>query len=280
MSWNFDARAVEPSTGFEIWPDGWFPVVITGAEEKPNESGDGMSWHLAIRGLDGPVKDKKHTIRINHKHSNQQTMDIAQKTMSAICHVTNVLAFQHPGQLANVPFMVKSGTRKGKGENADKSYQDWSDFKNMAGESPVDIYKRLNGQGGGAPMQQQQPAQGGQWGGQPQQPAQGGQWGQQPQHPPQQAQQPPAQGGGWPQQQQPPAQQQQPPAGQQWQPQGQQPTNPPMQQGQQPPAQGGWGGGQPTQPAQQPQQGQQWQPQPGQGGGPAPGSAPWGAPQG
>lgn len=59
----------------------------------------------------------------------------------------------------------------------------------MAGESPVDIYKRMNGQGGGASMQQGQPAQGGQWG-----------------------QQPPAQGGGWPQQQpqQLPAQQQQP----------------------------------------------------------------------
>lgn len=277
MSWNFDARAVEPGSGFEIWPDGWWPVVITGAEEKPNQGDDpGMTWHLSIKGLDGPVKDKKGTIQIAHKSGNQQRMDIAMKTMSAICHVTNVLAFQHPGQLANIPFLIKSGTRKGKGkgDNSDKVYQDWADFKNMAGETALEIYKRNNGQGGG---QMQQPQQGGSnWGGQPQQPAQ-------PSNGPgapgwQQGQPAPGgapQGGGWPQQSQPAQQPQQPQAGQ-WggQPQQGQPMQP---QGGQPPAQGGWGGGQPTQPAQPQQPQQTWQPGP-QGGAPAAGAAPWGAP--
>lgn len=259
MSWQFNAQAVEPGTGFEIWPEGWWPVIITGAEEKPNQGDDpGMTWHLSIKGLDGPVKDKKGTIQIAHKSGNQQRMDIALKTMSAICHVCNVLAFQHPGQLANIPFLVKSGVRKGKGDNAGKEYQDWSDFKNTAGETALDIYKRMNGQGGG---QMQQPQQGGgNWGGQPQQPAQ-------PSNGPgapgwQQGQPAPGgapQGGGWPQQ-------------------GQQPMQPMQPQGGQPPAQGGWGGGQPTQPAQPMQPQQTWQPGPQGGQPPNAGAAPWGQP--
>jgi len=210
MTWNFDARAVEPSLGFEQWPEGWWPVVITKAEEKPNTNNDGMSWHLTIKGLDGAVRDKIGNIMIQHKAEKQQTMDIAQKTMSAIMHVCNVLSFNHPGQLANIPFFVKSASREGKGDNKGKFYQDWPDFKNTAGETALDIYKRNNG-GGGAPAGQPQ-----QFGGQPQpqpqqqfQPQQPQQQFQQPQQPvqqpvqqqPQQFQQQPQPGpqaGGWP----------------------------------------------------------------------------------
>lgn len=261
MTWQFDARTVEPSSGISNWPIGWHPVIITKTEEKPVKGDNpGFFWELQIKGIDGPVKDKVQFIRINHKNSGpnaQQTMDIAQKTMSAICYATNVLMFSHPNQLCNIPFLVEATEQKEL--DSDKKptgrvFTRLESFKSMSGQTALELYQMSRG--GGAPVQQQfQPAQ------QPQPGAgQGQQWGQTAPQGQQPAAQP--QGGGWgqpqgqPQQQQQPAQGgwgQQPPAQNQQQPQQQFQQQPPQNQ--------------------QPPQGQQWGQQPAPAG---PSNAPWG----
>lgn len=273
MTWQFNALDYEPTVGFENWPDGWHPIVITKVEEKPNRDEDGFLWELSIKGMPGSaVADKPHMIRVDHKHPKPDFVARAHKRMSAIALCCGVPQFQHPGQLTNIPFMAKAQLSKG-GTNEDGSskqqYTNFNDFKNMAGVDAIDIYKMMKG--GGNPAQAgapqgfgQQPQNNG--GGFVQQPQQ-----MQPQQPVQQFQQP--------QQFQP-----DPNAGQ---PQGgfaQQP----MQQQPQAPQGGGW----PQQPGQQPagvqpqqgfvQPGQPMQQQPMQGGQPQnAGAAPWGGqPQG
>ena len=278
MTWQFNALDFEPSVGFENWPDGWHPVVITKVEEKPNRDEDGFLWELSIKGMPGSaVADKPHMIRVDHKHPKPEFVARAHKRMSAIALCCGVPQFQHPGQLTNIPFMAKAQLSKG-GKNEDGSdkqqYTNFNDFKNMAGVDAIDIYKMMKG--GGSPAQAgapQQPMQGFQQ--QPQ--GNAGGFVQQPQQQFQQPQQPMQQGGfGQPQQQQPMQQPQQfqpdPNAGN---PQGggfaqqpQQPMQPQQPQG------GGWPGQQPAnvQPMQQPMQGGQPQ---------AAGAAPWGGqPQG
>lgn len=271
MTWQFNALDFEPTVGFENWPDGWHPIVITKVEEKPNRDEDGFLWELSIKGMPGSaVADKPHVIRIDHKHPKQEWVANAHKMMSAIALCCGVPQFQHPGQLTNIPFMAKAQLSKG-GKNEDGSekrqYTNFRDFKNMAGVDAIDIYKQMKGMGGGAPagapqgfaqqpqgqpMQGFQPQQGGfaqqpQQGFQPQgQPGQGfqpdpnagnPQGGFQPQGQPAQA---PQGGGGWPQQGQPAGVQPMQPQG--GFPQGQ-PGMQPMQGGQ--PQQAGaapWGG--------------------------------------
>ena len=280
MTWAFNALDFEPSAGFEAWPEGWFPIIITKAEEKPNKEGDGMLWELGIKGLPGsPVDGKIQAIRINHKNKSEAARAAAHSTMSAIALCCGVPSFQHPGQLANIPFMVKStlqAPRKDDQGNELPRFNNFRDFKNMAGIDALDIYKQMKGipTAGAAPQQPQAgfapPPQQGQQpgsfappqpgmqpggfappqGGFPQQPQQGMQ--------PAPAAQPGAPAaGGWPQQPQPGA----------------------AQPGMQP--QGGFAPGPAVQPAgvqpQQPMQG--GYPQQGMQPGAAPqpaGSAPWG----
>ena len=238
MSWNFDARQFEPQAGIETWPLGKWPVVITASEEKPIK-GDkpGFFWQLTIKGIDGPVKDKTQFIRVNHKNASQQAMDIAHRTMSAICYATGVLQFNHPNMLHNIPFLVEAEIRKSDKVDSDgnpvrdasgkieqREQNEFRNFFNMQGISAVDLAKGV----GGAPQQQQQfqpqPSQQaqpqGQWngqqgGGQQQQPAQGGGFQQQPpqEQQPQNNGQQAWQGGGQQTQQAP----QQAPGNQSWQ---------------------------------------------------------------
>lgn len=277
--WQFDARQYEPSAGIETWPKGKHPVIITASEEKPVK-GDkpGMFWEFTIKAIDGPMKDKVQFIRLNHKNSGekaQQTMDIAHRTMSAICYACGVIQFNHPNMLHNIPFVVEAEVKSqpvvrdgvavmgADGKPEMREQNEFRNFYNMQLVSAVDLAKGMTAGAG-----QQQPANAAGWGAPAGQPAQ-------PPAQPMQAQ--PAQ------QWQPPVTQPGPAAAQPaqaWQPpaNAQPPAGQPVQQ--QPPA--GWNAGQPTQPAQPPQQQpqQQWQP-PANGQQPPPaGAAPWGAPQG
>lgn len=249
----FNAQQYDPTQGVGSLPIGKHPVIVESSEVKANKANDGGYLQLNLRIIDGPQQGTTGAYRLNLYHTNQQTVEIAHRQLSAICHVIGVFQVNDSSQLHNLPFLVEVGPQKN-----DPQYTEVKKVYDMNGNEPGKA-----GQGA-APAQpqnagfgqqpQQQPNNGAGFGQQPQgqQPQQGGAWGQQPQQQPQQ----PAQGGGaaWGQQQ--PAQQpQQPQGGAAW---GQQPQQNGPQQGGQP---GGW------------QQGGQ-QPQ---GGGAPQGGAPWGA---
>ena len=180
MSWNFDARQFEPSAGIEVWPAGKHPVIITASEEKPIK-GDkpGFFWQFTLKCIDGPMRDKIAILRVNHKNANQQAMDIAHRTMSAICYVTGVLQFNHPNMLHNIPFIVEAIVQKSDKIDADgnpvrgadskieqREQNEFRSFFNMQGVSAIDLAKGDAGaQAGGAPAG----GNAGAWQGQPQQ---------------------------------------------------------------------------------------------------------------
>jgi len=266
----FNANNFDPTQGVGGLPIGRHPVIIQSSDVKATKANDGGYLQLDLQIIDGPQKGTVGAYRINLYNASQQAVDIANRQMSAISHVTGVFMIQDTAQLHNIPFIIEVGPQKN-----DPQYTEVKKVFDIHGNEPGKPpaqggAAQPQGQGGfGAPQgqQQQPPAQGGQWGGQPQgdpnagqQQPPAGQWGGA-------AQQPPAgnpQGGGW-----------QPPAG--GQPQGQQ----------QPPQNGGgaWGGapqGNPQGGGFQPPQGQQQPPAAGgwQQGGAAPGgNAPWGGGQ-
>lgn len=210
---NFNAAAVKPNVALEPIPSGHYPVIITGSQEKPTQKGDGsyIEFEMTIQG--GEYNGRKVFDRLNIKNPNQQAVDIAYATLSAICHCTGVLNMTDTQQLHGRPFTAVV-------------------IKKMRNDQPevptneVKGYKDINGNDPGFSGQVSQPAAQPGWAQQPpaQQAPNGGapgwaQQGQPMQQPP--AQQPPQQAPngagmpGWAQQQAPqqaaPMQQQQPP---------------------------------------------------------------------
>ena len=237
----FNAQQYDPTQGVGSLPIGKHPVIVESSEVKANKANDGGYLQLNLRIIDGPQQGTTGAYRLNLYHSNQQTVEIAHRQLSAICHVIGVFQVTDSSQLHNLPFLIEVGPQKN-----DPQYTEVKKVFDMNGNEPGKA-----GAGAPAAQPQQQQPQGGAGFGQQPQGQNGGAWGGQPQ---QQPAQQPAGGAAWGGQQQPaqqPAQQQ---------PQG-----------------AAWGGQPAQQPAQQQPQGGGWQQggQPAQGGAPA-GAAPWG----
>lgn len=244
VAYSFNAQQHQPqygggSGGLPAGPNGenvkYKVVIVNSAQQNVEKGGMVTGGYLAfdLVCIEGPQQNVKHTDRLNLHHVKPDVVEIANKQLSAYCHVLGKFQFADTAELHNIPFIVEVGLQKSDEARA-KGYTEIKAIYDINGNEPGKA-------GGGAPVHQpQQPAI-------PQAPAAGvqptGAWGAgQPGQPaidnnvPMQQQQPPAQ--------QPPAQQQ--PNG--W-------GAPPAQQpAQQPPAQqpaAGWGapaGGAPAQP--------------------------------
>ncbi|CDN96791.1 member of DUF669 phage protein family [Pseudomonas phage vB_PaeS_SCH_Ab26] len=213
----FNAQQYDPTQGVGSLPIGKHPVIVESSEVKANKANDGGYLQLNLRIIDGPQQGTTGAYRLNLYHSNQQTVEIAHRQLSAICHVIGVFQVTDSSQLHNLPFLIEVGPQKN-----DPQYTEVKKVFDMNGNEPGKA-----GAGAPAAQPQQQQPQGqpnGAWGGQQQQPAQqpaqqpqgGAAWGGQPaQNPAPQGNQPAW--GGQPAQQ--PAQQQ--PQGGGWQQGGQ-----------------------------------------------------------
>lgn len=240
---NFDANQVEPDAGMDVVPAGWYNVAVDETEMKPTKGGDGAYLKFRFTILDGQYHGRKLFINLNIRNPNPQTVEIAQRQLSAICHATGVLNLQDTQQLYGIPLKVKVSVRKDptgqyEDQNDIKSFKNINEQVDMAGGPTPPAQSGFGNAGGNAGFNQGGAGFGG---GQPQggQP-QGGNAGfgggqqqqqQQQQQPPQQQQQgngggydqgpwnPNGQGGGQQQQPQQQQQQQQPDQSQQgWDP--------------------------------------------------------------
>ena len=82
---TFDSNTVEPATPFTPVPAGKYPVHIVNSEMKETKGGDGKYLWMELEILDGQYKGRKLFDRLNLINSNQQAVEIAQRTLSAIC---------------------------------------------------------------------------------------------------------------------------------------------------------------------------------------------------
>jgi hypothetical protein len=112
----FNAAQFEPSTGLNPWVDGWHPVVLTSIEPKGNQGGDSGRLECVIQALDGPHKGTNQRFGLNLWHSNPQTVEIANRQLSAITYVTigmqGRLNFNDTSELLNIPFLIQASRQK------------------------------------------------------------------------------------------------------------------------------------------------------------------------
>lgn len=119
---NFDASAVEPDTGFETVPAGWYNVAMDESAMKPTKDGAGAYLECRFDVLDGQYKGRKLFARYNVKNANAQAVEIAYKQLSAVAHAVGVLHVQDSEQLHGIPLKVKVKIRKDRsGEYEDQN---------------------------------------------------------------------------------------------------------------------------------------------------------------
>lgn len=111
---NFDANTVEPATGrFELLPVDDFLAVISESAMKPNSKSKGSHLSLTWTIIEGDYKDRKVFTNLNLVNDNQDTVEIAQRDLSAICRATGVLHPKDSSELHDKPVVISVGIRKG-----------------------------------------------------------------------------------------------------------------------------------------------------------------------
>jgi len=120
---QFDANTINPNTAFEPLPAGWYNVMITDSEMKQTKAGTGYYLQLTLQVLDGQYANRKLFERLNLVNPNPTAQEIAQQTLSAICHATGVLQITDSVQLHNKPMAVKTTVKH------DEQYGDKNEIK-------------------------------------------------------------------------------------------------------------------------------------------------------
>lgn len=106
LNQHFDANAVEPAAPFELLPPGKYPVQIVQSEMRPTKTGTGQLLWLEMDVIEGPHRGRKIWDQLNLVNPNQQTVEIAQRTLSAICHAVGQLQVSDSEQLHLRPMLV------------------------------------------------------------------------------------------------------------------------------------------------------------------------------
>lgn len=133
---NFDANAVQPQESFEPIPAGWYECMIVESEMKPTKSGTGQYLQLRLDVTEGQYANRVLFERLNLDNPNATAVEIAQRTLSAICHATGVLQPRDSSDLHNIPLSVKVSVRPaGNGYEANndiKGYESLGGVKQAA----------------------------------------------------------------------------------------------------------------------------------------------------
>ena len=114
---NFNAANVEPSEAFVPIPADWYVAQITKSEMKPTKDGTGAYLELELTVIAGDHAKRKVFDRIHLENKNPVAVDIAMKTLSAICHAVNVIQVADSQQLHGLPLQVKVSVKPARTEN-------------------------------------------------------------------------------------------------------------------------------------------------------------------
>lgn len=104
---QFNAATVPPSQPFEVIPAAWYMGQLIASEMKPNSKGDGYYLATEMEILGGEYAGRKLFDRLNISNPNPKAVEIAYRTLSAICHAIGVIQVEDSQQLHGKPLMIK-----------------------------------------------------------------------------------------------------------------------------------------------------------------------------
>ena len=119
---TFDASQVDPNQPHETLPPGEYRVQIISSEMRVTKAGTGQYLFMELEILDGVMAGKKLFDRLNLVNPNRQAEEIAQRTLSAICHAVGRMQVTDSEELHFKPLVVKVVVDK-EGYNQTKGYK-------------------------------------------------------------------------------------------------------------------------------------------------------------
>lgn len=128
----FDATGIEPTTAYEILPAGRYRAQIVESEMRVTKNGMGQYLWLMLDILEGPHKGRKIFDQLNLVNANPTTVEIAQRTLSAICHATGKLQVNDSEELHLIPMTIQVGVKPPK-----DGYGERNTIRYMVQETPA-----------------------------------------------------------------------------------------------------------------------------------------------
>lgn len=102
----FDAHEVEPLKPFEVLPAGTYRAQIVESEMRVTRDGMGQFLWLMLDILEGPYQGRKVFDQLNLVNANPKTVEIARRTLSAICHAINRMEIADSEALHLIPMTI------------------------------------------------------------------------------------------------------------------------------------------------------------------------------
>jgi len=103
---TFDATGVAPAAPMELLPPGRYAAQIVNSEMRATRAGNGQYLWLEMDVIEGPHQGRKIWDQLNLVNPSPQTVEIAQRTLSAICHAIGQLQVSDSEQLHFRPIQV------------------------------------------------------------------------------------------------------------------------------------------------------------------------------
>jgi len=119
---TFDASSVEPNAPLEALPPGDYVAQIVQSEMRVTKAGTGQLLWLDEEVLEGPLKGRHLYDQLNLINPNPTAEEIAQRTLSAICHAVGKLQVADSEELHFLPMLVRVAV-KTNGYNEVKGYK-------------------------------------------------------------------------------------------------------------------------------------------------------------
>jgi Protein of unknown function (DUF669) len=106
LNGTFDATGVAPAMPLEVLPPGRYVGQIVESEMLPTKAGDGQYLRLVIEVLDGQYARRRIFDQLNLVNNSQQTVEIARRQLSTICHAVGQMQVTDSEQLHLRPLLV------------------------------------------------------------------------------------------------------------------------------------------------------------------------------
>ena len=103
----FDATGIEPTTGYDVLPAGKYRAQIVESEMRVTRNGMGQFLWLMLDIIEGQYQGRKLFDQLNLVNSNPQTVEIAQRTLSAICHATAKMHVSDSEEVHLIPMTIQ-----------------------------------------------------------------------------------------------------------------------------------------------------------------------------
>jgi hypothetical protein len=113
---TFDASQIEPHTPYEVLPPGQYRVQIVVSEMRLTKDGMGQYLYLQLDVLEGQYAGRKLFDRLNLVNPNPEAVQIAQRTLSAICRAAGKLQVNDSEQLHRIPMIADVRVRPPRGQ--------------------------------------------------------------------------------------------------------------------------------------------------------------------